>query len=82
MFARDIGAIDPVGGASGASLQADGTFEHTALPGRYSVEVCEFLPPEVDGRTRALRRLGKGSINVVDSDLVGLEIQISTEDLG
>ena len=81
MFAREIGTIDPVGGASGPTVQADGTFEYAALPGRYSIEVCEFLPPEPDDRTRMLRRFGKATINVAEADLDGVEIQISSEDL-
>jgi len=58
----------------------DGTFEHVALPGRYSIEVCEFSPPEPDGRTRMLRRFGKATINVAEADLDGVEIQISLSD--
>jgi hypothetical protein len=81
MFAREIGTIDPVGGASGSTVQADGTFECAALPGRYSIEVCEFSPPEPDGRTRMLRRFGKAKINVPEADLNGVEVQISSEDL-
>jgi hypothetical protein len=81
MFAREIGTIDPVGGASGSTVQVDGTFECVALPGRYSIEVCEFSPPEPDGRTRMLRRFGKGTINVPEADLDGVEIQICSEDL-
>jgi len=59
MFARDIGAIDHMGGAS-VPVQADGTFEYATLPGRYSLEVCEFSSPEPDGRTYMLRSFGKG----------------------
>jgi hypothetical protein len=81
MFAREIGMIDPVGGASGSPVQVDGTFECVALPGRYSIEVCEFSPPEPDGRTRMLRRFGKATINVPEADLDGVEIQICSEDL-
>jgi hypothetical protein len=36
MFAREIGAIENMGGA-GAAVQADGNFEYAALPGRYSL---------------------------------------------
>jgi Carboxypeptidase regulatory-like domain len=80
MFARDIGAIDSVGGAGGSTVRPDGTFEYMALPGRYSIEVCEFSPPEPDGRTRMLRRFGKAAINVPEADLDGVEIQISSTD--
>jgi hypothetical protein len=79
MFAREIGTIDPVGGASGSTVQADGTFECLALPGRYSIEVCEFSPPETDGRARMLRRFGKATINVPEADLDAVEIQICSE---
>lgn len=79
MFGREIGIIDdPVGGASGPTVQADGTFEYSVLPGHYSVEVCEFSPPETDGRTRLLRRIGKTTINVAEADLDDIEIQISS----
>jgi len=81
MFAREIGAIDPVGGAGGPALLADGSFEHTILRGRYSIEVCEFSPPEPDGRTRILRRFGKATIEVADADQNGFEIQISSADV-
>jgi hypothetical protein len=80
MFSRDIGAIDSVGGGSGSTVRPDGTFEHVALSGRYSIEVCEFSPPEPDGRTRMLRRFGKATINVAEADLDGVEIQISPSD--
>jgi hypothetical protein len=75
------GTIDPVGGASGPTVQADGTFEYAALPGRYSIEVCEFSPTEPDGRIRMLRRFGKATINFAEADLDGVETQISSEDL-
>jgi hypothetical protein len=80
MFARDIGASDHMGGA-GVPVQADGTFEYATLPGRYSLEVCEFSPPEPDGRTHMLRRFGKATINVAEADLDGVDIQISSENL-
>ena len=59
-------------------MQADGTFEYSALPGHYSVELCEFSSPEIHGRTRLLRRMGKTTINVTEADLDGIEIQISS----
>jgi hypothetical protein len=80
MFAREIGAIENMGGA-GAAVQADGNFEYAALPGCYSLEICEFSPPEPDGRTHMLRRFGKSTINVAEADLDGVEIQISAENL-
>jgi hypothetical protein len=80
MFAREIGAIENMGGA-GAAVQADGNFEYAALPGRYSLEICEFSPPEPDGRTHMLRRFGKSTINVAEADLDGVEIQILSENL-
>jgi len=80
MFARNIGAIDSVGGAGGPTVRSDGTFEHVVLRGRYLIEVCEFSPPEPDGRTRMLRRFGKATINVPEADLDGVEIQISPTD--
>lgn len=78
MFARDIGAIEPVG-ASGRDVRADGTLEYTVLPGRYSVEVCEFSPAEPDGRTHMFRQFGKATINVAKEDLNGVEIHVSSE---
>jgi hypothetical protein len=80
MFARDIGALEPVG-ASGPDVRADGTFEYTVLPGRYSVEVCEFSPAEPDGRIRMFRPFGKATINVAEADLNGVEIHVSSENL-
>ncbi len=79
MFAREVGALDHVGGAA-AAVQASGTFECATLPGRYSLEVCEFSPPEPNGRTHLLRRWGKATINVAEADLDGVEIQVSSED--
>jgi len=77
MFTRDIGTLEPVGGGSGASMQPDGTFEHVAQSGRYSVEICEFSPPEPSGRTYILRRYGTAAIAVAD-DSSGFEIQVSS----
>jgi|GEM_PF-3461795 len=77
MFARDIGAIEPVGGTGGHALHEDGTFEDTVLPGRYIVEVCEFAQPEPNGRTHGLRKFGNITIDVTDADLDGIEIPIS-----
>lgn len=80
MFARDIGAIDPVGGGSGATVQADGTFEYSALPGRYSLEVCESSSPDPSGQARMLRRFGKSAIYVAKADMDGVKIRISSKD--
>jgi hypothetical protein len=80
MFTRDFGTIDPIGGGSGAAVQPDGTFEHMAQTGRYSVEICEFSPPEASGRTHMLRRFGSAAVAVAGDDLSGVEIHISATD--
>lgn len=80
MFSRDIGSIDRLG-SGGSRVQADSTFEDRVLPGRYFVEVCEFSQLEPDGRTRLICRLGKTSVNVVDTDVNDVEISVSPDDL-
>ncbi len=79
MFARDVGAIDQIGGGSGAQVQPDGSFEYMAQRGRYSLEVCEFTPPEPTGRTHLVRRFGTGTITVADEGLSAVEITVSSE---
>lgn len=78
MFTRDIGTIDPVGGAGGALVQPDGTFEYMAQSGRYSAEICEDSPTEPSGRTYMLRRFGTAAIVVDGDDVSGFEIHVSS----
>jgi hypothetical protein len=76
MFSRKMGTIDVMGGASGAKVEQDGTFEHPAQPGDYAVEVWEFAPPEPDGRTHVLRKFAAIEIRVTNADLDGIKIRI------
>jgi Carboxypeptidase regulatory-like domain len=76
MFSRTMGIIDGVGGSAGASVEQDGTFESQVRSGVYSLEVCEFSPPEPGGRTRILRQLATAHIEVTTADLCGVEINI------
>lgn len=77
MFTRDIGTIDPVGGAGGTLVQPDGTFEYMAQSGRYSAEVCEFSLSGPSGRTM-LRSFGMAAIVVDGDDVSGLQIHVSS----
>jgi hypothetical protein len=76
VFSRTMGTIDGVGGGAGALVEKDGTFESQVQSGVYSLDVCEFSPPEPDGRTRMLRKLATANIRVTTGDLYGVEIQI------
>ena len=77
LFARDLGAVDQIGGASGARVQPDGSFEFMAQQGHYAAEICEFAPPDASGRTYVLRCFGTGSITVTDKDLSGVQFEIA-----
>ncbi|MGF7183898.1 hypothetical protein [Tunturiibacter psychrotolerans] len=76
MFSRTMGTIDGVGGSGGPKVEQDGTFEHQVQSGDYAVEVWEFAPPGLDGRTKVLRKLAATNIRVTDADLDGIEIHI------
>jgi hypothetical protein len=76
VFSRTMGTIDGVGGGAGALVEPDGSFESQVQPGAYSLDVCEFSPPEPGGRTRMLRKLASATIQVATADLHGVEIRI------
>jgi hypothetical protein len=76
MLTRTMGTIDGVGWGGGALLEKDGTFECRVQSGIYSVEVCEFSPPETGGRTHMLRKFATTNIRVANADLSGIEIHI------
>jgi hypothetical protein len=76
MFSRTMGTIDGVGGSGGPPVGQDGTFEHQVQPGIYSIEVCEFSPPEPDDRSRMLRKLATANIVVTNTNVYGVEINI------
>jgi Carboxypeptidase regulatory-like domain len=82
MFSRTMGTIDGVGGGAGALVEPDGTFESQVQSGVYSLDVCEFSPPEPGGRTRMLRKLATANIQVTNADLYGVEIQIPSGTAG
>jgi hypothetical protein len=75
-FTRTMGTIDASGWGGAALLEKDGTFECQVQSGVYSVEVCEFSPPEPDGRTRMLRNFAATNIRVTNADFSGIEIHI------
>ncbi len=76
MLTRTMGTIDGVGWGGGALLEKDGTFECQVQSGVYSVEVCEFSPPEAGGRTHMLRKFAATNIGVINANLYGVEIHI------
>jgi hypothetical protein len=78
MFSRTMGTIDVIGGSGGSRVGQDGSFEHQAQSGDYTVEVWEFAPPEPDGRTSALRKFAATNVRVTTADLDGIEIHISS----
>jgi hypothetical protein len=66
MFAGEVGALEPVGGAA-ATVQAGGRFECATLPGRCSLEVCEFSGPEPNGRRvwDEVNRFNLGKMSII-----------------
>ena len=75
-FRRDFGTLDPVGWAGGARIQSDGRFEGLEQPGRYTAEVCQFCPPEPNGRTYLIQSFGSTTFTVGSEDLFGVEIRV------
>jgi hypothetical protein len=78
-FRRDMGAVDQVGWAGGATLRDDGTFEGLEQSGRYLAEIFEFAPPEPSGRTHLIRTLGNTTFTVGCEDLSGIEIHVQAD---
>jgi hypothetical protein len=76
MLTRTMGTIDGAGWGGGALLEKDGTFECQVQSGVYSVEVCEFSPPEPGGRTHMLRKFAATNIGAINANLCGVEIHI------
>jgi hypothetical protein len=50
-FTRDVGMLDDFGSA-GTKVNADGTFEGRAQPGRHRLAIWEMAPPQPDGTRR------------------------------
>ena len=76
-FRRDLGDLDQVGWAGQATIQPDGQFDGLEQSGRYSAEVCEFVPPEPSGSTHRVRSLGNTTFTIGSEDISGIEIQIT-----
>jgi hypothetical protein len=78
LLTRTMGTIDGTGWGGGALLEKDGTFECQVQSGVYTVEVCEFSPPEPGGHARMLRKHATANIRVTTADIYGVEIHIPT----
>jgi hypothetical protein len=74
-FTRLVGMLDDFGSA-GAKVNADGTFEGHAQPGRHRLVVCEMASRQPDGRTRGIKQFASVEIIVGDRDLNDVEIQV------
>jgi hypothetical protein len=76
VFWRTMGTIEGVGGGAGALVEPDGTFESQVQAGVYSLDVCEFSPPEPGGRSHMLRKFATTNIRITNADLYGIEINV------
>jgi hypothetical protein len=75
-FTRDLGMLDDFG-SGGPKVNADGTFEGYAQPGRHRLAVWEMAPPQPDGYTRMTKQFASVEVIVGDRDLEDIEIQVS-----
>jgi Carboxypeptidase regulatory-like domain len=78
MFTREFGAIDGIGGGSGAPVQAEGSFEKEMHPGIYTAELTEFSAPDGEGRTHLIGRFGKVRLDLTQGNLYDVEIHVSS----
>jgi hypothetical protein len=74
-FTRDVGMLDDFGGG-GPKVNADGTFEDYAQPGRYRLSVWEMAPPQLNGYTRMTKQFASVEVIVGDRDLNEVEIEV------
>jgi hypothetical protein len=81
MFTRVWGMLDDLGGG-GSDIQADGTFEHDAQPGRYRLSVWEMTPPTQEGSTQMTKQVASMEVVVGSQELDGIEIQVSPTTTG
>jgi hypothetical protein len=76
LFTRDVGMLDDLS-SGGAKVNADGTFEGCAQPGRHRLNVWEMAPPQPKGYSRGTKQFASVEVIVGDRDLDEVEIQIS-----
>jgi hypothetical protein len=76
LFTRDVGMLDDLS-SGGAKVNADGTFEGCAQPGRHRFNFWEMAPPQPKGYSRGTKQFASVEVIVGDRDLDEVEIQIS-----